>query len=100
MVTLKPPAHTGAFLEATGPLADFGTKSGLLPHQRLKTLIHHRKLVQATPDIEDTQIQPASLDLRLGARAYRVRASVLPGRAKTVEQQLGELSLDEINIER
>jgi dCTP deaminase len=99
-VVLKPPAHTGAFLEATGPLADFGTKSGLLPHQRLKALIQHRKLVQATPDIDDTQIQPASIDLRLGARAYRVRASFLPGRAKTVEQQLNELKFDEINIER
>lgn len=98
-VVLKPPAHSGAFLEATGPLADFGTKAGLIPHQRLKTLIHHRKLVQASADIDDTQIQPASLDLRLGARAYRVRASFLPGKAKTVEDKLNELKFDEINIE-
>ena len=97
--TLKPPIHTGAFLEATGPLADLGTKSGLLPCQRIKALIAHRKLVQAAPDIEDSQIQPASLDLRLGAKAYRVRASFLPGRTKTVEQQLDELKYDEINIE-
>ncbi|MBI4274138.1 MAG: hypothetical protein HY659_05525, partial [Rhizobiales bacterium] len=48
--TLKPPAHTGAFLEATGPLADIGTKSGLLPRQRIKALVHHRKMVQAAPD--------------------------------------------------
>ena len=96
---LKAPAHTGAFLEATGPLADFGSKSGLLPCQRIKALITHRKLVQATPDIEESQIQPASVDLRLGARAYRVRASFLPGRAKTVEDQLNELKYDEINIE-
>src|ERR1700674_1597181 len=74
---LKPP-HTGAFLEATGPLADLGTKSGLLPCQRIKALIAHRKLVQAAPDIEESQIQPASLDLRLGAKVYRVRASLLP----------------------
>jgi dCTP deaminase len=97
--TLKPPGHTGAFLEATGPLADLGTKAGLLPCQRIKALIAHRKLVQAAPDIEETQIQPASLDLRLGAKAYRVRASFLPGRAKTVEQQLDELKYDEINLE-
>jgi dCTP deaminase len=96
---LKPPAHTGAFLEATGPLADFGTKAGLLPCQRIKALIAHRKLVQAAPDIEDSQVQPASLDLRLGARAYRVRASFLPGRSKTVEEQLHALSYDEIDIE-
>jgi dCTP deaminase len=96
---LKPPTHTGAFLEATGPLADFGTKAGLLPCQRIKAVIAHRKLVQAAPDIEESQIQPASLDLRLGARAYRVRASFLPGRAKTVQEQLEALSYDEINLE-
>ena len=97
---LKSPGHTGAFLTATGPLADLGTRSGLLPGQHIKTLIAHRKLVRAAPDIEESQIQPASLDLRLGAKAYRVRASFLPGRGKTVEQQLDELKYDEINIER
>jgi dCTP deaminase len=97
--TLKPPIHTGAFLEATGPLADLGTKSGLLPCQRIKALIAHRKLVQATPDIEESQIQPASLDMRLGAKAYRVRASFLPGRMKTVDEQLSLLQDDVIDIE-
>jgi dCTP deaminase len=88
-----------ALREPTGPLADVGTKTGLLPRQRLKALIHHRRLVQASPDIDDSQIQPASLDLRLGAKAYRVRASFLPGRDKTVEEQLGELKYDEINLD-
>jgi dCTP deaminase len=97
--TLKPP-HTGAFLEPTGPLADLGTKFGLLPRQRIKALIANRKLVQAAEEIEDSQIQPSSLDLRLGAKAYRVRASFLPGRDKTVLQQLDELKYDEINIEQ
>ncbi len=97
--TLKPPAHTGAFLEPTGPLADLGTKSGLLPRQRIKALVQNRKLVQAAPEIEETQFQPASLDLRLGARAHRVRASFLPGREKTVQRQLDELKYDEIDIE-
>ncbi len=95
---LKPP-HTGAFLEATGPLADLGTKSGLLPCQRIKTLVAHRKLVQAAPEIEESQIQPASIDLRLGSKAFRVRASFLPGRDKTVEDQLAILKDDEINID-
>jgi dCTP deaminase len=96
--TLKPP-HTGAFLEPTGPLADLGTKFGLLPRQRIKALIANRKLVQAAEEIEDSQIQPSSLDLRLGAKAYRVRASFLPGRDKMVLEQLDELKYDEINIE-
>jgi dCTP deaminase len=89
-----------AFPQPTGPLADFSKKSGLIPRQRLQALIRNRKLVQAPADIDETQIQPASVDLRLGAKAYRVRASFLPGRAKTVEEQLATLMDDEINIER
>ena len=95
----KPALSTDAFPEATGPLADFSKKSGLIPRQRLQALIQHRKLVRASPDIEDSQIQPASVDLRLGAKAYRVRASFLPGLDKTVEEQLATLKDDEINIE-
>src|SRR5262249_55142849 len=97
--TLKPPVHTGAFLEATGPLADLGTRSGLLPRQHIKGLIAHRKLMQAAPEMEESQIQPASVDLRLGAKAYRVRASFLPGRSKTVQEQLNALSYDMIDLE-
>ncbi len=88
-----------AFPQATGPLADFGAKFGILPRQRLKALIQHRKLVRSSVEIEETQLQPASLDLRLGAKAYRVRASFLPGKGKTVEEQLAVLKDDEINLD-
>ena len=98
-LALKQSANNGPLLEPTGQLADVGSKSGLLPRQRLRALIHHRGLVQASPGIDESQFQPASLDLRLGGKAYRVRASFLPGRNKTVEQQLDELKYDEINIE-
>src|SRR5260370_34622700 len=84
--------------EPTGPLADLGSRSGLLPRQRIKGLIR-RKMIQASVEIDETQIQPASLDLRLGTKAYRVPASFLPGQGKTVEQQLSELEFDEINLE-
>jgi len=98
-VALKQSTNNGPLLEPTGQLADVGSKSGLLPRQRLRALIHHRGLVQASPGIDESQFQPASLDLRLGGKAFRVRASFLPGRNKTVEQQLDELKYDEINIE-
>jgi len=98
-VAFKQSTNNGPLLEPTGQLADVGSKSGLLPRQRLRALIHHRGLVQASPGIDESQFQPASLDLRLGGKAYRVRASFLPGRNKTVEQQLDELKYDEINIE-
>ncbi|WP_210496839.1 2'-deoxycytidine 5'-triphosphate deaminase [Microvirga antarctica] len=44
------------------------------------------------------QVQPASLDLRLGNRAYRVRASFLPGRNHTVRDRLVQLSYHEIDL--
>jgi dCTP deaminase len=45
------------------------------------------------------QIQPASLDLRLGSVAYRVRASFLPGPGTTVAQRIAELKLHEFPLE-
>lgn len=86
------------FLESTGQLGDLGTKPGILPRQRIKALIR-RKMIQASVEIDDSQIQPASLDLRLGSKAYRVPASFLPGKGKTVEKQLSELEVDKINLE-
>jgi len=44
------------------------------------------------------QIQPASLDLRLGAIAYRVRASFLPGPGTTVAQRIVDLKLHEFSL--
>src|SRR4029077_12705799 len=95
-VVLKP--APGALLVSTSPLADLGNKPGVLPRQRIKALLR-RKMIQAAVEIEEVQIQPASLDLRLGTKAYRVPASFLPGKGKTVEQQLGEREFDEINLE-
>src|SRR5437870_4680814 len=64
-----------------------GGKSGVLPRQEIDLLIK-RKLIRAANPIDSTQIQPSSLDLRLGAKAHRVRASFLPGLEKTVSEQL------------
>lgn len=46
------------------------------------------------------QIQPASLDLRLGATAFRVRSSFLPGPGKTVTERIETLKLHEIDLTR
>lgn len=48
--------------------------------------------------LDDDQIQPASLDLRLGRWAYRVRASFLPGPRSTVAARLESLSLHRIDL--
>src|SRR5690349_17478451 len=53
-------------------------------------------ILSENPFVPD-QIQPASLDLRLGEVAYRVRASFLPGRT-TVAQRIDELKLHEVSL--
>jgi dCTP deaminase len=73
-------------------------KAGLLPRQEIRKLVR-RKVLRASQDFAEGQFQPASLDLRLGAKAYRVRASFLPGRTSTVEDKLGELHNDVIDLE-
>ena len=53
------------------------SRAGILPYQDIRRLIASRAVV-ATPTIEDRQVQPASLDLRLGRKAYRLISSFLP----------------------
>lgn len=82
------------------PKAHLPSKGGIFPSQAIKDLIHRGFLKTANGvDILDNQIQPASLDLRLGKKAYRVRASFLPGRGQTVQSQLASLALHEFSLE-
>ncbi|MFO1151262.1 MAG: 2'-deoxycytidine 5'-triphosphate deaminase [Alsobacter sp.] len=55
-------------------------------------------LIAATPAVETAQIQPASLDLRLGDRAFRVPASFLPGPGRSMAARLSELSTHEVDL--
>jgi dCTP deaminase len=73
------------------------TRTGILPSQGIRALISAGEIT-AAPEIEPEQIQPASLDLRLGKVAYRVRASFLPGRDATVRDKLSELKFHEIDL--
>jgi dCTP deaminase len=73
---------------------DFGNQFGLLPREKIE-LMARRKMIQAEGGIESEQFQPASLDLRLGARAYRVRASFLPGQDHRVEERLRAFKSDD-----
>jgi dCTP deaminase len=77
--------------------AEFTT--GILPYQDIVKLIAGARVSAAQP-IDDAQIQPASLDLRLGARAWRVRASFLPGRAATVAAKMDRVMMHEIDLTR
>ena len=79
--------------------ADASSKTGILARHAIEALVH-RKRLSATVDFERNQFQPASLDLRLGAKAYRVRASFLPGRERTVAEQLQAIASDEISLKK
>lgn len=70
---------------------------GILPFGEINDLVAGGKILPAKALI-DGQVQPASLDLRLGPKAYRVRASFLPGGENTVRQKLDKLALHEIDI--
>jgi dCTP deaminase len=72
-------------------------RPGVVPSQGLVELIHAGAIRAAEPIRED-QIQPASIDLRLGAKAFRVRASFLPGRERTVMQRVEGLTMHEFEM--
>jgi len=69
----------------TGGKPAFST--GILPYQSIRELVRDRE-IDALVAIDEDQLQPASLDLRLGAMAYRVPASFLPGPDTAVMSKL------------
>ena len=75
------------------------TGTGVLPDHAIRRMITDGNLV-AEPAVIAQQIQPASLDMRLGGVAYRVRASFLSGRARTVAERLGEFEMHQIDLSR
>jgi dCTP deaminase len=70
---------------------------GVLPDRDIEALIGVGAIA-ADPAIAPEQIQPASLDLRLGSVAYRIRASFLPGGSATVAQRLPDLAMHRIDL--
>jgi dCTP deaminase len=74
-----------------------GSPQGLLPARQIGERIAAGEIVPALPPAGD-QIQPASLDLRLGREAIRIRASFLPGPGVKVESKLADLALHRIDL--
>ena len=72
--------------------------TGVLPYQALTALIRDGEIASEAP-ITLEQVQPASLDLRLGHVAYRVQASFLPGPERTVLQRIDDYCLHRIDLE-
>ena len=76
-------------------MSDFSVP-GILPCQSIEALIAGGAIASATP-WEADQVQPASLDLRLAGKAWRVRASFLP-RHGTVRQRIAEVAMHELDL--
>ena len=70
---------------------------GVLPSQALRAMIAKGEIA-ADPPVLAAQIQPASLDLRLGTIAYRVRASFLTGHGRRVADRIAEFEMHRVDL--
>src|SRR5271165_7397555 len=70
---------------------------GILPSQAIGALIETGAIAAGKPVLPG-QVQPASLDLRLGARAFRVRASFMPGPSLTTLEQIERFVLHTVDL--
>ncbi|MDQ0464542.1 dCTP deaminase [Caulobacter ginsengisoli] len=73
------------------------TPAGILPCQSIEALIAQGAIASLTPFDAD-QVQPASLDLRLGERVWRVRASFLPGMGRKVTDRMADVAMHELDL--
>ncbi|AYV48985.1 2'-deoxycytidine 5'-triphosphate deaminase [Caulobacter flavus] len=73
--------------------------AGILPCQTIESLIAQEAITSQTPFDRD-QVQPASLDLRLGVRCWRVRASFLPGVSRRVPDRLKDVAMHELDLSK
>ncbi|MBA2252182.1 MAG: 2'-deoxycytidine 5'-triphosphate deaminase [Nitrospirales bacterium] len=87
------------FPELERDLQSLSFTTGILPSQRIRELIAHGRVSTSIP-VEDDQIQPSSLDLRLGPVGYRMQASFLPGPKATVDSRIKDLAMTKIDLTR
>ncbi|HEY5173090.1 MAG TPA: 2'-deoxycytidine 5'-triphosphate deaminase, partial [Acidimicrobiia bacterium] len=74
-------------------------RTGVLPCQYLERAIAARVVDAGRFTIPEENVQPASLDLRLGEVAYRIRCSFLPGR-QSVERRVKDYVIDELDLRK
>lgn len=78
-------------------MMQLGMQSGVLPAQALRHMIADGNISADSP-VTEAQIQPASLDLRLGTVAYRVRASFLIGKDRKVLDRIAEFEMHRMDL--
>lgn len=72
---------------------------GVLPSQHLREAVSSGVVDAGAFKIPDSNIQPASIDLRLGEVAYRIRCSFLPDK-ETVERKVKDYIIDELDLHK
>ena len=77
----------------SGPMATtrMGDYTGILPSQKIKEMLKNGEIKALLRSIEGDQVQPASIDLRLGDYAYPVDTSFLPGKGVRVLEKMKQL---------
>ena len=95
MGTTKAVDSRGLFPKAEWPEP---RQTGILSSIEIKELIRNGRIRAGNQVVDDSQIQPASMDLRLGGKAYRVQASFLPNSGSTIESKIRDLTLAEIDL--
>ena len=83
--------------EGKGRAADLAGGNGVQPHQVIREYVRAGIIIAAEP-VAPEQIQPASIDLRLGRSAYRVRASFLPGAGNEVLRKVEAMDAYHIDL--
>ena len=78
-------------------MTDDRMKNGILPVQQIRDEIAAGHIRSSIP-VTDAQLQPASMDLRLGTRGWRVRSSFLPGLGTSVAQKLDRFAMHQIDL--
>lgn len=74
-----------------------GRRAGVLPYQAMLAMIEAGQ-IRADLEIPESQVQPASMDLRLGRTAYRVQGSFLPGPNATVMEKIERFRMHEVDL--
>ena len=79
-------------------LPSFGPTDGILADHDIKAMLEAGAITHATP-LDADQVQPASLDLRLGRTAHRIKASFLPGTGRSVADRLPDIALHHMALD-
>jgi dCTP deaminase len=100
---MNSPSHAGRLFPeldtATTAANPRAHSTGILPSQDIEDLIRRGRIL-AQGGVDLAQVQPASLDLRLGNVAHRVRASFLPGEKRSVASKIERYGMHTLDLSK